>query len=342
MVRYLFIRHGMTNSNLRDARMSVKVARGDVAPAEAHAAIDREAAEAGPAEASGDTSLSDYKGGGVAEAQCLASYWYPILQGKAAAGEVHFSVSAMKRCLQTADPLLQKLGASVRDITVEPRLMEVPGMCEEEDRRWLAQTLGPLATGNETDPTLLDAARTAYNAKVWKECGMSKNEIAAAYPWARHFGAGFSDKVGADNIGWHRGGFEKPADTDARIAGNKEWLLQRAKQLPDADIVVIVAHGDTIWRLLSSFLGIDPHAVGHGIANTSVSSLKVSADGAVSVDFINRTPHLVGYDDDRRNEEFYTFMGLKKRKLRPGKKQLDLSRSMSQTSSDHHALLAKL
>ena len=77
-------------------------------------------------------------------------------------------------------------------------------MCEEEDRRWLAQTLGPLATGNETDPTLLDAARTAYNAKVWKECGMSKNEIAAAYPWARHFGAGFSDKVGADNIGWHR------------------------------------------------------------------------------------------------------------------------------------------
>lgn len=81
---------------------------------------------------------------------------------------------------------------------------QVPGMCEEEDRRWLAQTLGPLATGNETDPTLLDAARTAYNAKVWKECGMSKNEIAAAYPWARHFGAGFSDKVGADNIGWHR------------------------------------------------------------------------------------------------------------------------------------------
>lgn len=47
------------------------------------------------------------------------------VEGKAAAGEVHFSVSAMKRCLQTADPLLQKLGASVRDITVEPRLMEV-------------------------------------------------------------------------------------------------------------------------------------------------------------------------------------------------------------------------
>lgn len=51
----------------------LQVARGDVAPAEAHAAIDREAAEAGPAEASGDTSLSDYKGGGVAEAQCLVS-----------------------------------------------------------------------------------------------------------------------------------------------------------------------------------------------------------------------------------------------------------------------------
>ena len=44
MVRYLFIRHGMTNSNLRDARMTVKVARGDVTPEEAHAMIDEEAA----------------------------------------------------------------------------------------------------------------------------------------------------------------------------------------------------------------------------------------------------------------------------------------------------------
>ena len=80
---------------------------------------------------------------------------------------------------------------------------------------------------------------------------------------------------------------------------------------------MVVAHGDTIWRTLASFLGIDASAIGHGIANTSVSGLKVSADGSVSLDFINRTPHLVGYEDDRRNEEFYTFMGLKKKKLRP-------------------------
>lgn len=123
---------------------------------------------------------------------------------------------------------------------------------------------------------------------------------------------------------------------------NKEWLLQRARELPDSDVVVVVAHGDTIWRTLASFLGIDASAIGHGIANTSVSGLKVSADGSVSLDFINRTPHLVGYEDDRRNEEFYTFMGLKKKKLRSGKKQFDLSRSMSHASSNHRALLAKL
>ena len=57
-----------------------QVARGEVASADAHAAIDTDATAAGPAEAEGDTSLSTYKGGGVAEAECLADYWSEILK----------------------------------------------------------------------------------------------------------------------------------------------------------------------------------------------------------------------------------------------------------------------
>ena len=138
-------------------------------------------------------------------------------QGKAAAGEVHFSVSAMQRCLQTADPLLRRLGSDVRDVTVEPRLMEVPGMCGGGDRRWLNHVLGPLAAS--TDPTDGTAARarTVYNARAWAPCGLTKNEIIAKYSWARQFGVGFVD--GEEDVGWHRGGFERPSQTDTRIAG---------------------------------------------------------------------------------------------------------------------------
>ena len=59
---------------------SLQVARGEVLAADAHAALDAEATLSGPSESSGDTSLSDYKGGGVAEAECLAAYWGPILK----------------------------------------------------------------------------------------------------------------------------------------------------------------------------------------------------------------------------------------------------------------------
>ena len=74
MVRLLFIRHGMTNSNLADARMAVRVVKGQLAAADVHAVTLAEAAE-DPCEASGDTQLSDYKGGGVAEAERLGEYW---------------------------------------------------------------------------------------------------------------------------------------------------------------------------------------------------------------------------------------------------------------------------
>ena len=118
-------------------------------------------------------------------------------------------------------------------------------------------------------------------------------------------------------------------------------------------------------RLLSSFLGIEAGKVHHSLANTSVSSLTVGADGQVSMDFLNRTPHLVsktgsGLPDDR-TREFYQYLGLMRRQLSPRpaprgaaaapagtaaalgpRKQLDLSAGQLANRADFSNFLAKL
>ena len=118
MVRVVFIRHGMTNSNLRDARMAVKIASGRATLEQADADKRAEELASGPAEASGDTSLHTHKGGGVEEAKRLADYWSSMLASRAAQGGLHVYVSAMLRCLQTANPLVcsleEKIGRSLR------------------------------------------------------------------------------------------------------------------------------------------------------------------------------------------------------------------------------------
>ena len=68
MVRILFVRHGMTESNLADARMAVRVAKGQVQAEDVERVSMQESLALGPSEACGDTALSSYKGGGVAEA----------------------------------------------------------------------------------------------------------------------------------------------------------------------------------------------------------------------------------------------------------------------------------
>ena len=114
MVRVLLIRHGTTESNLRDARMAIAVARGDTPRDQAPRAIREQLATASPDEQCGDTHLSVYKGGGREQAALLAPYWSPILRGKAESGGLHIFVSAMQRCMQTADPLMTSLGIEVR------------------------------------------------------------------------------------------------------------------------------------------------------------------------------------------------------------------------------------
>jgi hypothetical protein len=51
----------------------------------------------------------------------------------------------------------------------------------------------------------------------------------------------------------------------------------------------------------------------HSIANTSVSSVQITAEGQLTLDFISRTPHLVAHGNDQINKNFYEYIALKRR-----------------------------
>ena len=359
MVRLLFIRHGMTNSNLRDARMAIRVAKGQVRALDAEATELREVlAEEDDAEASGDTALSDYKGGGIAEAQLLAEYWGDVLSAGGAGSEIedgagptrvrlHAYSSAMRRCLQTAEPLCTALDVPV---TVTPLIMEVPGLCGGVDRQWLHETVRPLVAAAERRGRPAKDARADERqvedllaGRPFARCGLCQNDIAARWPMARRFQGFPTDPA----VPWSPGRWENPKATQARVAACREWLLGLGRDLPASDIVLLFSHGDFIWKEVCALVGIDHQRVGHQLANTSVTSLVVGADGEVSVDFVNRTPHLVGYDADRLNRSYYRFTGLQERPAGKGKRGgkgggADLGRQMVEGRRAFDRFLARL
>ena len=98
------------------------------------------------------------------------------------------------------------------------------------------------------------------------------------------------------------------------------------------------------------------------LVNLAVTSVKLEPDGKRAIDFQNRTPHLVAaevcyircclwlpclseeedvitmtligkiFQGDRYNRDFYSFQGLLKRSMRPGRKQRDLGKEMGKNS----------
>lgn len=67
---------------------------------------------------------------GLEEAEQLGRHWVELLQGNAASGRVRVFVSPMRRCMQTIDPLMRKLGAIGATVpaTVLTAIHEQPGL----------------------------------------------------------------------------------------------------------------------------------------------------------------------------------------------------------------------
>jgi len=334
MVRVLFIRHGMTVSNLADARLAIRVAKGKVELSNAGKINRDESIAKGFDEGSGDTNLSDYKGGGIAEAQSFGEYWQPILQSKLNAKQVHIYVSPMQRCCQTANPFITMTNSKA---TIQPLIFEVPGLCAPADRVFLDDQVRKLYdVGREKE------GKKLFMQHSFQRCGFSANQLSARFPWIEEF-AGFPV---SPNERWWKGMWELPNETKQRIEAAKAWIYELSHTLPNDDVVMLFSHGDTIWQLLSSIVGIDSLEVSHATANTSVSCVKivpgVNNNYDIQLDFYNRTPHLVGYNEDARNKDFYTFGGLSKKKMRKGAKQIDLNGGMRATREKTKEFMAKL
>ena len=364
----------MTEGNLATARMAIRVAKGEVRAEDAHA-LERDEARArgggprGADEGCGDTHLSNYKGGGVAEARSLGEYWAPILQSKWDAGEMRVFVSPMLRCLQTADPLMRRLreggakAAPAATATVLPRIMELPGLCDAQDQVWLDEVVRPLFESGEDQDD--QEARRLLAARQWKRCGYTSDELHAKFPWATRFEGFPARAADGSALQWWPGCFERPRETEHRIAEVRKWLFDLARCLPKDDVVIMISHGDTIWRVLASLMGVDAtsegSAVEHNTTNTSVSAIKIDprkewrgvgdvsrgtrarlSEFEVQLDFYNRTPHIVNLNDDYRNRDFYKFNKLMKRRMRPGQKQVDLSKGMRAERLRNREFMAKL
>jgi broad specificity phosphatase PhoE len=335
MVHVLFVRHGESNGNVRSAQMAIKIAKGLIATEkEAEEEHKLVRASLDDAEASGDPQLTQRHLGGEAQARMFEKYWAPILEERVHDGEVSVFVSPMRRCLQTADPFMKRLG--LKGI-VHSKIFEVPGLCDRHDQEFMERNVFSELQNND-----IDSALKLVRNHRFRRCGMTASEIRRSFPWATEFeGGGFSR-----HDPWWRGGFESERETNTRIQYICDWLFDLARRFKPNHVVMLFSHGDTIWRSVCALLKLQSQEIGHSLQNTSVTHLRLvpSAETGISVSckFLNRCPHLLSLEDDKLSKQFYRFQGLMKRKMRKGKKQKDLTGLMLRSTRRLRPLLAKL
>lgn len=328
----LFVRHGESEGNLRSARMAIKFAKGEIRSledAKRYRAEERSTLER--SEASGDTRLSRTSRGGEAQARMLSDYWAEILQEKSNAGELIVYVSPMLRCLQTADPIVRRLGATA---VVRGDVFEVPGLCAREDQEYMEREIFPYL---ESDLSVrLNGVLTKMKSHSFRRCGMTRDEIRSRFPWVRRF----ERLPKEERVRWWPGGYESETETTQRVQNVRRWLLDLAKIRSSNDVVVVVSHGEFIWRVCCALLKMD--VTGHSLQNTSVTHVSIDEKGGVACKFVNRTPHLLAAKNDAIHRSFYRFQNLMKRKMRKGTRQIDLTELMLQTTRRLKPLLSRL
>ena len=310
MVRVLFIRHGMTKSNLRAIRAVIQVAKGNVRMEDVMEYEEELMKDEDESEWSGDTMLSDI---GEMEAESLGLYWEEVLRKKLeASADMWFFVSPMQRCLQTIDPLMKRLGG-LSNGTVHFNIFESPGLCHKKDQEFVKGTIQPLLEKGE-----VDRARKLQSSHEFRPCGLSQAEILKQFPWVKAF-AGFP----GDGQPWYTGsnglqGYQSKEATDARVHKFVQFLYKLSEELPETDTCVFVSHGDFLALAIGQLMGTSK--LRFSLLNTSVSSLKI-ARNAVTVEYLNRVDHL----DFARRMKLYESMGLRQ----GAKRRVDIGKLMS-------------
>jgi|EP00505_MAST-04D_sp_SCG-Rhode-Island_P001419 broad specificity phosphatase PhoE len=321
MVRVLFIRHGMTKSNLRFARTAIQVLKGNISASQVEEFQTRQLSGEPDNEWCGDTVLTTDVG--KREAEELGDHWAQVLQSQAEKGAIHVYVSPMQRCLQTIDPFMKRLSHLGIKGKVLPLIFELPGLAHRKDRTFVAKRIQPLLDSND-----VDEAVALYRSHKFHSCGLSFAEMRKKFPWVEQ---GDPTAFPHDNDEpWYSpkngySGFQSVEETGDRVRRTVAFIYSLASTLASTDTVVFVSHGEYISETIKKLLNAPQMQL--SLMNTSVSSLKILPDrrDRVKVEFINRTEHL----NPDRQMRLYESMGLKEKNIgAKSKKRKDIGEIM--------------
>ena len=307
-MKILFIRHGLTKSNVRDYEAYFRFP-GNV---EKQKEYEKQVCQQqGRMEESGDSVLTDV---GIDEAERLRAYWGPLLEGAAKQKKLEVLVSPMHRTLETANPLMTYLHEKTRlEGNVYGDFFESGGLVSPDDEIFIEELQQIIDAENET----IDSATRKkmkenrvrrYRSHQFSQVGLTVTEMKSRYSW---LGTKFTAMaVGDNNTPWHRSHSDwSEAYIEKRVQKVGRMLRAKAESVPLDHILILIGHGDMNKRVMFYLLGIDTAKVTTNLQNTSCSLISIDpAKQIVSLNFFNRTPHLVNSrGGDARNLTSYAF-----------------------------------
>ena len=283
---------------------------------------------------------------GVEMTHALAEYWEPVLRPYVERGLIEFVVSPTFRTQLTVDPLVRALKKHGDfPCTLMPELCEIPCPNHVDDMKVKAPIERLLlkmehatdeaekARFREEATALLEAAEE----RGWTPAGMTGRQIRetgidlrgekVSFPWVE-----LPEGWPLDE-GWCVYGPEdsmlEPLGVrkTTRFRKVRDWLHDIKQDKKINDIVVLVAHGGSIGRIIEELLndGSGTDATGfsyHNHDNTSCCSIQMYPDSdalrsagvanTIAMEFMNRIDHLYKVDPrfGSRLGAFFEFEGM--------------------------------
>ena len=147
-----------------------------------------------------------------------------------------------------------------------------------------------------------------YRSHKFSQVGLTLKEMKSRYSWlgTRFTAMAVDDK----NTPWHRSHSDwSDKYIDKRVERVGKMLRAKAESAPLDHILILIGHGDMNKRVMFYLLGIDTAKVTTNLHNTSCSLITIDpVEQMVSLNFFNRTPHLVNSKGgDARNLTSYAF-----------------------------------
>ena len=307
-MKILFVRHGLTKSNVRDYEAYFRFPDSVEKQKEYEKQVCR---EQGSQEVSGDSVLTEV---GISEAERLRAYWGPLLEGAAEQKKLEVLVSPMHRTLETANPLMTYLHEKTRlEGNVYGDFFESGGLMSPDDEIFIEELREMVSAENEaTDVAARGKIKKnrirRYRSHKFSHVGLTLKEMKARYSW---LGTRFTAMaVDDENTPWHRSHSDwSDKYIDERVERVAKMLRAKAERAPLDHILILIGHGDMNKRVMFYLLGIDTSKVTTNLQNTSCSLITIDPiKQMVCLNFFNRTPHLVNSSGgDARNLTSYAF-----------------------------------